>query len=924
VRTDTLRGREPERAALDSLLANVRDGHSQTLILRGEAGVGKTALLDYIAERATDGRVLRATGIESEMELAFAGVHQLCAPLLDRLDLLEAPQREALRTAFGLSSGEAPDRFLVGLAVLSLFCESAREAPLICLVDDAQWLDRSSAQALAFVARRLLAEAVALIFAVRDESEEHELAGLPELVVEGLGEDDARALLESVIAGPLDERVRDRLVAETGGNPLALLELPRGKTPAEIAGGFALPGPGPLPARIERSFLQRIERMPAHTQLLLLIAAAEPLGDPALLRRAAGRLGVDVASALAGAEDLITVDASVHFRHPLIRSAVYGVAPAALRRAVHAALADSIPPGIDPDRRAWHRAHASSGPDEAVAAELEASAGRAQARGGLAAAAAFLERAAALTPDAQRRAQRSLAAAQAAHLAGAPDAALTLLNIAQQGPLGELEDARRQLLQAEIAFSSRRGRRAAARFEAAARRLEPLDPALSRVGHREAIWAAAFAGHLASPAGLLDVALVARAAPAAPEPRSPADLMLEGLASRFVDGFRAGAPTLQRALGEFRRGAPDGITDLPWVWLAVDLWDADAWFELGARQVRAARDAGALTVLPLALHTIVGWHVLAGEFTIAETLLAEADSIMAATGDALMTHGRLGLASLRGGDPEELITASIEDGTERGEGILVRHAEHAAATLYNGLGRYAEALEWARREVEHNPHGFYKTARPELVEAAMRLGDPESARRALDALCEQTQASGTAWARSVEARCRALVAEGDDAETLYRNAIAVLDGSRLGVERARAQLVYGEWLRRERRRRDAREQLRAACDSFTAMGAGPFAERAARELSATGATARRRVVESGNELTAQEQQIARLAREGLSNPQIAGQLFISPRTVEHHLHNVFGKLGIVSREQLADALSDDASAARAPKSVVARSGVRSR
>jgi len=898
-----LLGRSSERAALDGVLDAVRAGGSQALVVRGDPGAGKSALLEYVAERSSGCRILHALGVESEMELAFAGLQQLCAPLLGRLERLPAPQAEALATAFGLQPGAAPDRFLVSLAVLSLLGDAAEERPLVGLVDDAQWLDRASAQVLAFVARRLLAESVALVFASRATGDDDELRGLPRLVVEGLGYDDARALLRSVVVGPLDDRVRDRIIAETAGNPLALLELPRGRNPAELAGGFGMPRPGALSARIEQSFAQRVERTPETTQLLLLIAAAEPIGDPTLLFGAAAALGVDVDEALAGADALMTVDGRVRFRHPLVRSAVYGVASSADRRRAHAALAEAIPVGDDSDRRAWHRAHAAAVPDETIAGELEASAGRAQARGGLAAAAAFLERAVALTPDPRRRAQRAVTAARAAHAAGGADAASALLTAARSGPLDEGEDARRQLLEAEIAFNSHRGRDAAALLVAAARRLEPLDVALSRAAYLEAIWAACVAMHLASPSGQLDVAAAARAAPPANGPSNPGDLMLEGLATRFVDGFRAGAPMLQHALRDFSGIAPDGLIDMAWVWLAVELWDADAWFELGTRQVRAAREAGALTVLPLALHTIAAWHVLAGDFALAETQLAEADSIMAATGDAPMTHARLRLVALQGSDDAHaLITASIREATERGEGVLVRHAEDAAATLYVGLGRYEEALEWGRRELEHNPHVFYMTALPDLAEAAVRCHEPEVARSAVDALREKTGASGTAWARGVEARSHALIAEGDDADALYREAISLLATSRLGVERARAQLLYGEWLRRENRRVDAREQLRAAHEAFAAMGAGPFADRAARELRATGETVRKRSVETRDDLTPQEAQIARLAADGFTNSEIGAQLFLSPRTVEWHLSKVFGKLDITSRRGLRTAL----------------------
>ncbi|MBV9337567.1 MAG: AAA family ATPase, partial [Solirubrobacterales bacterium] len=602
-------GRRVECGALDQLVVGVRSGQSRALVVRGDPGVGKSVLLDYAAGQATGCRIVRATGVESEMELAFAGLHQLCAPLHSLLERLPVPQGDALATAFGLRSGEAPDRFLVGLAALSLFGEAAEERPLVCLVDDAQWLDRASAQALGFVARRLVAESVGLIFGSRQLSEDREFKGLPDMAVEGLAYDDARALLESVVVGPMDDRVSDRIIAEAAGNPLALVELPRGRNPAELAGGFGVPSAGPVSARVEQSFAGRVKRMPAPTQWLLLIAAAEPIGDPRLVSRAADRMGLDVQEGLRGAEDLLTVENRVRFRHPLVRSAVYRAASEADRQRVHALLAESIAVGEDEDRRAWHRAQAAAAPDEAVAVELEASAVRAQARGGLAAAAAFLERAVALTPDPGRRARRALAAAYTAHGAGTADTASTLLMAARSGPLSDLESAQSELLAARIAFSTGRGGYAPTLLLAAAVGLETLDIGLSRAAYLEATWAAWTAMHLAGPIGVVEVSEAVRKAPPTPGVRTPEDLMLEGLATRCLNGYSAGAPTLQTALREFGLRTMEGrLDELIWVWLAVELWDADAWFELGTREVKAARAAGALTVLPLALHTIAAWH----------------------------------------------------------------------------------------------------------------------------------------------------------------------------------------------------------------------------------------------------------------------------------------------------------------------------
>ena len=576
----TLRGRATERARLEQLLTAVRAGQSAALVLRGEPGIGKTALLEYAAERVEGCRVLRAVGVESEMELPFAALHQLCAPLLDGLERLPPPQRDALGTAFGLSSGARPDRFLVGLAVLSLLSDAAEGQPLICLVDDAQWLDRSSAQVLSFVARRLQAESVLLLFAERDEDELDELAGLPELRLQGLSDADARELLASANIGPLDERVRDRIIAEARGNPLALLELPRGLSPASLAGGFALPDELPLPSRIEASFHRRVEQLPTETQRLLLVAAAEPIGDPTLLWRAAAELGIPIeAAAPAEADDLIEVGARVNFRHPLLRSAIYRAATPEERRGAHGALAAATDPEVDPDRRAWHRAHAALAPDEDVAAELELSAGRAQARGGLAAAAAFLERAAELTPEPGRRARRALDAARAKRLAGLPHAASALLATAAAGPLDELDGAMLQRLRGQIALDLSRGGEAAPLLLDAAKRLESLDAALARETHLEALWAASVAGRLGG--GVLDAAEAARAAPPAPEPPRATDLLVDGLAVRFTEGYAAGAPILKRALSAFRDEAGRDEQDMLRSWMAarvaVELFDDETW-----------------------------------------------------------------------------------------------------------------------------------------------------------------------------------------------------------------------------------------------------------------------------------------------------------------------------------------------------------
>jgi len=900
-----LRGRRTECAALNQLLAEARAGQSRVLVLRGEAGVGKTALLGYVHEQASGFRVARASGVESELELPFAGLHQLCTPMLSSLAGLPGPQRDALGTVFGLSTGEAPDRLLVGLAVLGLLSEVAEERPLVCLVDDAQWLDQASAQALAFVARRLLAEPVAVVFAMREPSEEQQLGGLPQLTVEGLSGGDARALLDSVTPGRLDERVRDRIVAETRGNPLALLELPRGLSAAELAGGFGLPDAQSLASRIERSFLRRLQSLPVKTRQLLLAAAAEPLGEVTLLWRAAGRLGVGAdAAAPAEAAGLIELGARVRFRHPLLRAAVYRAAAVPDRREVHRALAEATDPGADPDRRAWHRAHAAAGPDEAVAGELERSAGRAQGRGGVAAAAAFLQRSAELTPDPARRGARALAAARAKFAAGAPDAAYELLAMAELGRLDELQRAELARLRAQMAFAERRGSGAPRLLLDAAKKLGPLDSGLARETYLEALGAAISAGRLGRGLTVRKAAEAARTAPSAPQPPRPLDLLLDGIATRLTEGYVVGVPPLRRALDALRRHggrSEAGVMGwLPLATIAPELWDDATWHELTARALGLARELGALAVLPVALTYRAAVHVHEGEFGAAAGLLEEANAITAATGNAPLGYISMMLAAWRGEEPRalDLIEAVVQDATARGGGRELGLARYATAVLHNGLGGYEAALVGARRACEYEDLGFFGWSLAELVEAGARSGASDEASAALRQLAERTSAAGSDWAFGIQARSRALLSDGAAADTLYREAIDRLGRSRIAVHLARAHLVYGEWLRREQRRVEAREHLRAAHDMFGRFGAAAFAERARWELQATGETVRKRTMDTRDVLTMQEAQVARLAAEGHTNPEIGAQLFISPRTAEYHLHKVFSKLGISSRRQL--------------------------
>jgi len=785
----------------------------------------------------------------------------------------------------------------------------AGEQPLVCLVDDQQWLDRASAQVLGFVARRLVAESVGLVFAARVPGDE--LAGLPELVVGGLRESDARMLLDSVLTAPLDARVRDQIVAETRGNPLALLELPRGLTPAQLAGGFGLPGAVPLSGRIEESFRRRVEALPADTRRLVQLAAADPTGDPAMVWLAAGRLGIGTEAATPAAEaGLLEFGTRMRFRHPLVRTAAYRSASLQDRQAVHRALAEVTDPQADPDRRAWHLAQAAPAPDEDVAGELERSAGRAQSRGGMAAAAAFLERSAMLTPEPARRARRLLAAARAQREAGALDAALGLLVAVEAAPSDILQTADVEHLRGQIAFDQRRAADAAQLLLSAARRLEPLNVGLARETHLEALGAAMWAG---DPGGLREAAEAARAAPTGPEPPRPADVLLDAFAMLFTEKYAVAAPLLTRALELFV--APNIATDDAgrWFWLAggraattvaLELWDTGSWHSLAARQEQFARDTGAVVHLQWALNLLAWTHLLVGELTTAALMIEEDRLIAQANGNRPVAYAALALAAWRGQEPEasKLIKATVQEADPNVGAWPLNFATYASSVLYNGLGRYGAARDAAWRAFERDQAGYGPFVVPELAEAASKTGDTALVRAALQWLSERTRVTPTEWGLGIEARVRALLSDGDAAESLYRESIERLGRTPVRAELARAHLLYGEWLRRERRRAAAREQLRTAHDLLDAMGIEAFAERARRELLATGETARKRTVETSGQLTAQEAQVARLARDGLSNSEIGARLFTSSRTVEYHLGKVFAKLAISSRSQLGQVL----------------------
>jgi DNA-binding CsgD family transcriptional regulator len=903
-----LLGRQRECEVLGRLLGAARDGDGGVIVVHGEPGVGKTALLDWTVEQGQQLRVLRTVGVEGEMELPFAALQQLCSPVLDRSERLPDPQRDALSVAFGLSAGQTPNPFLVGLATLGLLSEASQERPLLCVVDDAQWLDRASARALAFVARRLLAEKIALVFAARELGDE--LAGLPELRIEPLGHRDARTLLESVLPARLDEHVLDRIVLETHGNPLALLELPRGLTPAQLAGGFGLPPAVPLSTSIEESFSRRLSRLPGDARRLLLVAAADPTGDQAVVWRAARQLGISESIAeTVEADDLLELGVRVVFRHPLVRSAVYRAAGLTERRAVHRALAEAIDPEIDPDRRAWHRAQAASMPDEDVAEELERSAGRAQARGGFAAVAAFLERAAALTPEPAHRARRLLAAASANRDAGALEAALELLAGIDTGLLDELGGARVELLRAQIALEQRRGAEAGHLFLGAARRLEPLDPELASETYLEAL-AGAMSSDVEVLGGAPAVAQAALAAPTGTDPPRAVGVLLDAFAIRLIDGYEAAAPTLAQSLELLlamdvanedvgRRFSLSGSRNSNIV--ALELWDDEALHSLALRQVQVARNAGALVHLQFALSFLARSHMLAGDLTAATLTIDETRSIAEATGNPAPVNAPMILAAWRGHEPQasELIQATSEEAAAR----RWTSNNYARSVLYNGLGRHDAARDAAWEAFQPDPVGYGSLLVGELAEAASRTADGALLESALDWLSERTRVISSEWALGIEARVRALLSEGEIAESLYRESIAHLARTRVRLELARTHLLYGEWLRRERRRLDAREHLRTALDMFRSMGTEAFAGRAERELSATGERARKRTVDTLDQLTPQEEQIARLAARGTTNREIAAQLFITQSTVEYHLRKAFRKLDVKSRTQLAHRMS---------------------
>lgn len=907
----TLLGRDREKLLLETLVSQARTGQSGTLVLQGEAGIGKTALLDRLeADMTPDVRVERMVASEAEMELPYAGLQMMCGHLFSSIDDLPAPQHEALEMAFGIREATALNPLVLGVAVQGLLARAAGDGALLCIVDDAQWLDVVSARAIASVARRLSSERVAILIALRPPNDA--FPDLPQLTVEGLGDDDARALLRSALPGAIDDRVWDQLLMESRGNPMALRELPRSLSPAELAGGFALARSMPLESRIEQSVLARLTPLPAATRMMLLLAAADPTGDPALLWRASAKLGLTPEDLdHAQQADALVVSGRVNFRHPLIRSAVYRSASPGDRRLVHAALADATYADRDPDRRAWHRASATVQPTEEVAADLVASAERARTRGGVAASAAFLERAAELSPDPHRRVERIIVAAEAKNDAGAPEVALRLLDTARDYPWTPLQQALVGCLRARAEYALRRDRSALHQLLGAAQALEPYDQSLARDTYMLALSAAVYAGRLGDRGDVEMIATAILEATAADRTDRASDLILRGQALLAAQGQAAALPTVRRAIDAFLR-QPNDPRELQWMWLggraAQDIWDAEGLRTLAERQVQIARAEGVLTVLPMALSLLMVARTFDGHLDQAEAICDDIDAILSVTGHPLPQYGRIFVAAYRGQVEEVERRARLlrADAHARGEGYALTVANMAEALVYNGAGRYAEALTSARRELPYSHElGHAMRTLLELIEAACRTDERALAEEALGRLEGVTLPVGESpWALAVTALARAQLREGDEADDLYRRAVEGFDGIRVPMLKARSQLLYGELLRRQGRRVDARAQLRSAYEGLVACRMDGFAERALRELNATGERRSSRDVDAVNALTEQELAVALLARDGLTNREIGARLFISRHTAEWHLRKVFSKLGIGGRTELGAALAD--------------------
>jgi DNA-binding CsgD family transcriptional regulator len=896
--------RETELEAVEGLLAAARGGSSAVLVLRGGPGVGKTMLLEHAIGRASGLRVGRVGGVDSEFDLPYAALHQLLAPFLEEIEALPGPQRDSLASTLGLIEVERSDRFLTALGVLTLLSNAAQDTGLLCAVDDAEWLDEASAQVLSFLARRLVSEGIAMLFTFgAAHPTSVALAPFRELNFEGLSQVASRELLDREVEGTLDSGVRDRLVIEAEGNPLALIELAQLLTAEQLAGLAPLPKALPLGDRLEQGLMRNVRGLSSDARSILVLVATERSGDPGLLRRAADGLGLSQ-TAIDDAESVLRLGAQITFRHGFVRSAVYALASETTRRDAHLALAEAMDPDADEDRIAWHRAAASVDADETVAADLEASARKARDRGGQVAAAAVLELAAKLTPDPSRRAARLLVAADADLAAGALSKADTLLSQLTPKLLDDEQRAEAQRLRGTLALARGDKGSSSTLLIEAARVLAPFDLRKARDTCLDALATAMFAGRLASDRGMREAVECARSMPE-PTQTTAADVLLDAFATLVNEGSAAAAPALRRGVG--LAGESGNLRAIgPAFQAAFELWDDEALHTLAQRRVDLARGSGAFVALPNALNQLGAYEVLVGRFDAAEACFEEADEISAATGYAGILGktgvGPLILAAWRGEDARTRALAEVcsRDGTARGFGTFVGFAQSALGVLELGLGRYHEAMI-AVQDAGLDQILVTRTL-PDLVEAAVRCGEEQLATQAAGELAESTTASGTDWALGVLARSQALLVAGREAEGLYREAIGRLQRSRARTQLARARLVYGEWLRRERRRRDAREELRAASQLFESMGALAFADRAQSELAATGERVHRRTPETLELLTPQERRIATLVSEGAPNAEVAAQLFISSRTVEYHLAKIFRKLRISSRSELARSL----------------------
>jgi DNA-binding CsgD family transcriptional regulator len=906
--------REAERGQIDRVLEMARQGRSAVLILQGEPGTGKTTLLDYAVESGRDFEIVRLLGIESESELGFAALHQLVLPFAAGLSSLPAPQRDALGGALGLRRTDSPDRFLLALAALTMLADAAAMRPLLCVVDDAQWLDRESAGIMGFVARRLSADAIAMLFAVRSPSERGvDLEGIPWVQIGGLPPEQAGQLLASAAAGRVDRDVSERIIVQTGGNPLGLIELGGELSREQLAGEISLPELLPVGEGLQARYLRQIRSMPADTQILLLAAAADPTGDPALLWRAGEFLGFGVgAAAAAEAEGLLRLGPVVSFRHPLIRSAVYHGAALADRVRVHEALARATDPQQAADLQAWHRAEAAIGPDEGVAGELERAADRARERGGWAARARLLTRAAALTPDADDRFRRVLAAAAAETTAGACVRGQALLD----SVAGQLDDPGRQAaalrVQGTIRYAQDQAAEAASVLLDAARRLAPLDPALARATLLEALAAARISGRLAKTgAGDADIAHAARSLPVPSRPDATiGDLVLDADATLLLDGHEAAVPVVKRAVAAML-AVPISSAELLALTAvgcaaASALGDDHVLYSLASRLEVQARDQGAVPPLSIALIFSGFSELYAGHLGQAHARYNERGAIEATRGGSCEVGHALVLA-WRGQAAEARAeaAAAARVAVEQGEGWKLALLEYARAVLALGMGHYEEALAAAPQGYQENV--LLRTfALPDLIEAAVRCGERETAEQALASVASRAAASPTPLMLGLLARSRALLGSETGTEALYQEAIGYLQQARGRVHLARVELLYGEWLRRERRQRDAREHLHTAYGVFRDIGADGFAERARLELAAAGGMAGPAASSPGGGLTPQELQVAALAAAGFTNVEIASRLFISPKTVDYHLGKVYRKVGVGSRRELARVSLDKA------------------